>query len=126
MIVKTSVKRMCPACAVVRRKGRIYIVCKVNARHKQRQGLHTLATAVSPVVAAPRQLKLLALRNGARAATGAAAVAVTGARTWFPMRKAPSSSLTPLLSSAACTPLVLASTRQPWLSSMIGAARFIR
>ena len=42
MKVRSSVKRMCDACQVVRRKGRVYIVCKKNPRHKQRQGFHTL------------------------------------------------------------------------------------
>ncbi|MEK7152014.1 MAG: 50S ribosomal protein L36 [Patescibacteria group bacterium] len=37
MKVKTSVKKMCAKCKMVRRKGRIAIVCE-NPRHKQRQG----------------------------------------------------------------------------------------
>ena len=37
MKVKSSVKRICAKCKVVRRKGYVYIVCE-NARHKQRQG----------------------------------------------------------------------------------------
>ncbi|PCH33673.1 hypothetical protein WOLCODRAFT_112275 [Wolfiporia cocos MD-104 SS10] len=38
MKVRSSVKRMCDGCAVVRRKGRIYIICSKNPKHKQRQG----------------------------------------------------------------------------------------
>ncbi|MDD5318447.1 MAG: 50S ribosomal protein L36 [Candidatus Pacebacteria bacterium] len=38
MKVKTSVKAMCAKCKVVRRKGYLYVVCKSNPRHKQRQG----------------------------------------------------------------------------------------
>jgi large subunit ribosomal protein L36 len=38
MKVRASVKRVCENCKVVRRKGRIYVVCKSNPRHKQRQG----------------------------------------------------------------------------------------
>lgn len=38
MKVRSSVKRMCDGCAVVRRKGRIYIICFKNPKHKQRQG----------------------------------------------------------------------------------------
>ena len=38
MKVRASVKRICEACKVVRRKGRIYVICKANPRHKQRQG----------------------------------------------------------------------------------------
>ncbi|KAI0726168.1 ribosomal protein L36-domain-containing protein [Fomitopsis betulina] len=38
MKVRSSVKRICDGCSVVRRKGRIYIICSKNPRHKQRQG----------------------------------------------------------------------------------------
>ncbi|HEY4500173.1 MAG: 50S ribosomal protein L36 [Patescibacteria group bacterium] len=38
MRVKSSVKKKCANCLVVRRKGYVYIVCKSNPRHKQRQG----------------------------------------------------------------------------------------
>jgi large subunit ribosomal protein L36 len=37
MKVRASVKRICENCKVVRRKGRVYVVCS-NPRHKQRQG----------------------------------------------------------------------------------------
>jgi len=43
MKVKTSVKRICKECRIVRRRGRVYNVCKKNPKHKQRQGLHTQA-----------------------------------------------------------------------------------
>ncbi|CCD25543.1 mitochondrial 54S ribosomal protein bL36m NDAI_0F02250 [Naumovozyma dairenensis CBS 421] len=36
--VRTSVKKFCAHCYVVRRKGRVYIYCKSNPKHKQRQG----------------------------------------------------------------------------------------
>lgn len=42
--MKTSVKRLCRACRVVKRKGRVYVVCSENPKHKQRQGLHALAS----------------------------------------------------------------------------------
>ncbi|GJE86147.1 50S ribosomal protein L36 [Phanerochaete sordida] len=38
MKVRSSVKVMCGGCSVVRRKGRIYIICSRNPKHKQRQG----------------------------------------------------------------------------------------
>ncbi|KAG5941213.1 hypothetical protein E4U60_000120 [Claviceps pazoutovae] len=44
MKVQSSVKKRCEHCKVVRRKsgkrhnGYLYIICKVNPRHKQRQG----------------------------------------------------------------------------------------
>ncbi|MBI2633819.1 MAG: 50S ribosomal protein L36 [Parcubacteria group bacterium] len=37
MKVRASVKKMCAKCKIVRRKGRIYVVCS-NPKHKQRQG----------------------------------------------------------------------------------------
>lgn len=37
MKVKASVNTMCAKCKVVKRKGRVYIICS-NAKHKQRQG----------------------------------------------------------------------------------------
>lgn len=38
MKVKTSVKKICEGCQVVRRARIVRIICKRNARHKQRQG----------------------------------------------------------------------------------------
>ncbi|AMD21330.1 HER051Cp [Eremothecium sinecaudum] len=35
--VRTSVKKFCNDCYMVRRKGRLYVYCKTNGRHKQRQ-----------------------------------------------------------------------------------------
>jgi len=37
MKVNPSVKRMCEKCKIVRRHGRIVVIC-TNPRHKQRQG----------------------------------------------------------------------------------------
>ncbi len=37
MKVRPSVKRMCEKCKLVRRKGRVMVIC-TNPRHKQRQG----------------------------------------------------------------------------------------
>ncbi|NTW27157.1 MAG: 50S ribosomal protein L36 [Candidatus Moranbacteria bacterium] len=37
MKVRASVKKMCAKCKVVRRRGRVYIVCS-TPKHKQRQG----------------------------------------------------------------------------------------
>ena len=44
MKVRSSVKRMCKDCYLVRRKRRLYCYCKSNPRHKQRQGFHTMIT----------------------------------------------------------------------------------
>ncbi|MBM3701790.1 MAG: 50S ribosomal protein L36 [Actinobacteria bacterium RBG_13_35_12] len=37
MKVKPSVKKICKSCKVIRREGKVIIICK-NPRHKQRQG----------------------------------------------------------------------------------------
>lgn len=37
MKVRSSVKRICEHCTIVRRKGVVYVICK-NPKHKQRQG----------------------------------------------------------------------------------------
>jgi large subunit ribosomal protein L36 len=37
MKVKPSVKRICNNCRVIKREGRVMIICK-NPRHKQKQG----------------------------------------------------------------------------------------
>ncbi|MCX7847142.1 MAG: 50S ribosomal protein L36 [bacterium] len=37
MKVRSSVKRMCEKCRIVRRKGVVRVICE-NPRHKQRQG----------------------------------------------------------------------------------------
>ncbi|MDD5606343.1 MAG: 50S ribosomal protein L36 [Candidatus Pacebacteria bacterium] len=37
MKVRSSVKKICKDCKIVRRKGRIYVVCS-NPKHKQKQG----------------------------------------------------------------------------------------
>ncbi|HCC59868.1 MAG: 50S ribosomal protein L36 [Candidatus Staskawiczbacteria bacterium RIFOXYC1_FULL_37_43] len=38
MKVRPAIKKMCKDCKIVRRGGRIYVVCKKNPKHKQRQG----------------------------------------------------------------------------------------
>ena len=37
MKVRSSVKRICRHCRVIRRNGRVWVICK-DIRHKQRQG----------------------------------------------------------------------------------------
>ncbi|MDO8492830.1 MAG: 50S ribosomal protein L36 [bacterium] len=37
MKIKSSVKVICAHCKMVRRKGRLHVIC-INPKHKQRQG----------------------------------------------------------------------------------------
>ena len=38
MKVRTSVKKICTECKIIKRKGVVRVICKKNPRHKQRQG----------------------------------------------------------------------------------------
>ncbi|MCL5733650.1 MAG: 50S ribosomal protein L36 [Patescibacteria group bacterium] len=37
MKVRSSIKKICKSCKIVKRRGYLYVVCK-NPKHKQRQG----------------------------------------------------------------------------------------
>ncbi|MGM9849939.1 MAG: 50S ribosomal protein L36 [Bacilli bacterium] len=37
MKVRASVKKICPKCKIIKRRGKIYVICE-NPKHKQRQG----------------------------------------------------------------------------------------
>lgn len=43
--VRSAIKRLCEACKIVKRKGRLYVVCDKVPKHKQRQGVCTDAGA---------------------------------------------------------------------------------
>lgn len=43
MKVRSSVKKMCEFCRTVKRRGRVFVLCSANPKHKQRQGLSTIA-----------------------------------------------------------------------------------
>jgi len=36
--VRASIKPRCERCKIVRRYGRVMVICSVNPKHKQRQG----------------------------------------------------------------------------------------
>ncbi|MDB5035088.1 MAG: 50S ribosomal protein L36 [Candidatus Kapaibacterium sp.] len=38
MKVRSSVKKMCDSCKIVKRKGVVRVICKKTPKHKQRQG----------------------------------------------------------------------------------------
>nr|YP_010176914.1 ribosomal protein L36 [Wikstroemia scytophylla]QSQ86646.1 ribosomal protein L36 [Wikstroemia scytophylla]QWE50774.1 ribosomal protein L36 [Bruguiera parviflora] len=37
MKIRASVRKICEKCRLIRRRGRIFVICS-NPRHKQRQG----------------------------------------------------------------------------------------
>ncbi|KAK4764628.1 hypothetical protein SAY86_025718 [Trapa natans] len=43
MKVRSSVKKLCEFCKTVKRRGRVYVICSSNPKHKQRQGMVTFA-----------------------------------------------------------------------------------
>ncbi|HOP82755.1 MAG TPA: 50S ribosomal protein L36 [Fervidobacterium sp.] len=38
MKVKASVGKRCKYCKIIKRRGKVYVVCKANPKHNQRQG----------------------------------------------------------------------------------------
>ncbi len=38
MKIRSSVRRICENCKIVRRQGKVYVICSSNPKHKQRQG----------------------------------------------------------------------------------------
>ena len=38
MKVRASVKKMCDKCRIIKRNGRIMVICNKDKSHKQRQG----------------------------------------------------------------------------------------
>ncbi|MCG8342963.1 MAG: 50S ribosomal protein L36 [Chlorobiales bacterium] len=38
MKVYSSIKKRCEHCRIIRRRGKRFVICKVNPSHKQRQG----------------------------------------------------------------------------------------
>ncbi len=41
MKVRASVKKQCEHCEIIRRKGRVWVVCKRDPKHKTVQGTKT-------------------------------------------------------------------------------------
>ena len=50
--MRSSLKLLCRNCKFVRRNRVLYVVCSGSAKHKQRQGYHTLASSSSVPTAA--------------------------------------------------------------------------
>lgn len=44
MRVRSSLKKICKSCQIVKRGRNVYVICPANSRHKQRAGFATLAT----------------------------------------------------------------------------------
>lgn len=57
MKVRSSVKTLCDGCSIVKRKGRIYVICSKNAKHKQVGHFHLWqkpSNLSCPTLTAPR------------------------------------------------------------------------
>ncbi len=89
--VRASVRKLCDACRVVRRKGTVFVVCDKVPKHKQRQGLHAAAAAADallPPGGAPDSLlppvaQSCCGERCARAAAACARVALTRVMRWL-------------------------------------------
>ena len=88
MKVRSSIRKICPSCKLVRRGRKQFVICPANARHKQRQGLHTLAGAELELGGAGAQLSPLATTalTAVGAASGAAATRPTAAQALATLR----------------------------------------
>ena len=74
--VRSAIKKLCEHCRIVKRKGRLYVVCPKVPKHKQRQGIFTETAAGA---------------SGAKAAHGA----IAGLTLEGNFRKPPRASLLP-------------------------------
>ncbi|XP_028801232.1 uncharacterized protein LOC114756454 [Neltuma alba] len=67
MKVRSSVKKMCEFCRTVKRRGRVYVLCTANPKHKQRQGMSTVAQAMSShTVSSEPSAKQISFTNSSR------------------------------------------------------------
>ena len=48
MKTRSAIRRMCQGCRIVKRRGRRFVICDRNKKHKQRQGFSTTSTAAAP------------------------------------------------------------------------------
>lgn len=39
MKVRPSIKKICPTCRIIKRHGKLCVICPTKAKHKQRQGI---------------------------------------------------------------------------------------
>ena len=53
MKVRSAVRKMCDHCQLVRRRGKLFVICKKNPKHKQRQGFHSWAASAPAPPATP-------------------------------------------------------------------------
>ena len=53
MKVRSAVRKMCDHCQLVRRRGKLFVICKKNPKHKQRQGFHSWAASTPAPPATP-------------------------------------------------------------------------
>ncbi|HDS09649.1 MAG TPA: 50S ribosomal protein L36 [Firmicutes bacterium] len=38
MKIRSSIKKICASCKIIKRNGSVMIICKKNPKHKQKQG----------------------------------------------------------------------------------------
>jgi large subunit ribosomal protein L36 len=68
MKTRASLKKICPDCFFVKRKGTVYVRCTTSSKHKQRQGMMTAeGGAPEAHVCAPAQNPSMQQKNGFQA-----------------------------------------------------------
>ena len=84
MKVRSSIRKLCAACRFVRRRGRLYVVCKANPKHKARQRYHTgpQAMSFSPATFTSFSAAAATTATAATAATTAPKASVLGRGFW--------------------------------------------
>ncbi|GBG74796.1 hypothetical protein CBR_g19308 [Chara braunii] len=60
MKVRSSVKKLCEFCRVVRRNGRVYVICSKDRKHKQRQGFFTEVATALGIASDPSKAEIVA------------------------------------------------------------------
>ncbi|KVH87452.1 uncharacterized protein LOC112503602 [Cynara cardunculus var. scolymus] len=58
MKVRSSVKKMCEFCRTVKRRGRVFVLCSANPKHKQRQGLSTISFEEGPLTSRISEMQM--------------------------------------------------------------------
>jgi large subunit ribosomal protein L36 len=64
MKVRASVKPMCDGCSVVLRKGKVYVVCSKNPKHKQVRLKHVLPSYMPNFASIETRMKVWKSRHG--------------------------------------------------------------
>ncbi|GAQ85778.1 mitochondrial ribosomal protein L36 precursor [Klebsormidium nitens] len=83
MKVRSSIKKLCEYCRLVRRGNNVYVTCTKDQKHKQRQGYCTQAVAEASGVIEKKEAQKLVLSGSAQAGTAASGGASQTGLKWL-------------------------------------------